>query len=477
MNRQLTFTALGALLLAGCSLSTPKPSVEAPSKFSATLNATDSTTQNSQSVVYATEPVVQAFWDSFNDPILSDLIGRALVANRDLRASEARLRQSRALADQSMTDYLPTGPSVSVQRAQSRTGTLPEVTRYNGLAQAQWEADIFGRITNGVMARNADERAALADLHAVRVSITSETARVYFQLRGAITRLTVGRANAENQRRSAELTQIRYEEGAGSELDVQRARAQLQSTLAAIPTLESQQQQLLNQLAVLLGEPPGQFSPPELLSVEDIRLPELVAVGDPTDWLRRRPDIRRAEARLESAAAAARVSVANLFPRVSLNGTFTAGVADLSDLTEKAGSTMSWGPTLSWAVLSIPRLLYELPITRARRDESLASYEQTLLNALSETESALSSYRYSRQRVAELELAAQASFRAEELSRVRYEAGAADFLSVLDAQRTQLQVTDQLAQSRSDRATALISVYKSLGVGWDLAAANSALAQ
>jgi multidrug efflux system outer membrane protein len=451
--------------LSACSLSKPKSSVEAPATFTA-----------AQHESYTSEPVVQAFWDAFNDPGLSELIARSLHANRDLRAAEARLRQSRALANQSKTDYLPTGPSASVQRAETRRGSLDGVTQYTGFAQAQWEADVFGRITSGVMARNADARAAMADLHAVRVTVTSETARVYFQLRGATTRLEVARANADNQRQSAQLTQIRFEEGAGSELDVQRARAQLQSTLATIPSLESQQQQLRNQLSVLLGERPGQFELPAVDTVEAVRLPELVAVGDPTDWLRRRPDIRRAEARLESAAAAARVSVASLFPRVSLNASVTAGAADLSDLAEKASNTLIWGPTLSWAVLSIPRLLYEASAQRARRDESLANYEQTVLSALSETESALAAYRFSRQRVAELELAVQASVRAEELSRIRYDAGAADFLTVLDSQRTQLQITDQLAQSRSDRASALISVYKALGVGWDLSAASTALA-
>jgi len=472
MKSALRFLAIAviAAVLAACAADKPKSSIATPPKFVAAQPAAEPS-------LYAGEPVVQAFWNAFEDPVLSDLVARALKANRDLRAAEARLRQSRALADQAKMDYLPTGPAVSVQHAETRVGLAPPVTRYNGFAQAQWEADVFGRITNGVLARSADARASLADLHAVRVTVTSETARVYFQLRGAASRLSVGRANSENQRSSLDLTQIRYEEGAGSELDVQRARAQLQTTLAAIPILESQQQQLLNQLAVLLGEVPGQFTLPEVLSVEDIRLPELVAVGDPTDWLRRRPDIRRAEARLESAAASARVSVASLFPRVSLNGSATAAAADLSDIAGKAGSTLTWGPTLSWAVFSIPRLLYDVPVQRARRDESLALYEQTVLAALSETETALSSYRFSRQRVAELEAAAQASVRAEELSRIRYEAGAADFLSVLDAQRTQLQVSDQLTQSRSDRATALIAVYKSLGVGWDLNAAGAALAQ
>ncbi|MBC7982819.1 MAG: efflux transporter outer membrane subunit [Candidatus Obscuribacterales bacterium] len=457
--------ALSVALLAACG-SIPKSSVDTPTTFTAA---------DTNSYLVG-EPVVQEFWRSFDDPVLNSLVHRALLANRDLRATQARLRQSRALANQSMTDYLP-GGSLSIQNTETRAGLAAVTSRYTGTAQAQWEIDLFGRITNGVMARSADARAALADLHAARVSVTSETARIYFQLRGANTRLSVARRSADNQRQSLNITQARFEEGAGSELDLQRARAQLQTTLATIPSLETQQQQLLNQLAVLLGEPAGQVAQPEILSVEAIALPELVPVGNPAEWLRRRPDIRRAEARLESTAAAARVSVASLFPRVSISGTATAAAADVGSLFEKANNTLLWGPTLSWAVLNIPRLLYDVAAQSARRDESLASYEHTVLTALAETESALSAYRFSRQRVAELEAAVTASERAEELSRIRYDAGAADFLSVLDAQRTQLQVADQLAQSRSDRAGALVAVYKALGVGWGLNDAAQALAR
>lgn len=449
--------------LAGCASNPPASAIKTAATFA-----------NSDADTYAAEPVVQAFWRTFDDLTLNDLIARALHANRDLRAAEARLRQSRALSNQSKTDFLPSG-GASLQYAEVRAFGGPVARNYLGNAQAQWEADVFGRIRYGVSARSADARAAVADVHAALVTVTSETARVYFQLRGVITRLGVARVSAENQTQSMELTQARYEEGAGSELDLQRARAQLRSTLATIPTLEAQRQQLLNQLAVLLGETPGQLSLPEVANVDAISMPELAAVGDPQEWMRRRPDIRRAEARLASAAAAAKVSIASLFPKVTLNALATSSAPDAGGALDKAHSTLIWGPTLSWAVLSIPRLLYDVSTQRARRDESLAVYEQTVLNALAETESALAAYRFSRQRMAELEAANEAGARSEELARVRYEAGAADFLSVLDAQRTQLQIADQLAQSRADRATALIAVYKSLGIGWDLQDAQAAL--
>jgi outer membrane protein, multidrug efflux system len=453
---------LASLLLAGCA-TVPKSAVTAPSQFA---NADQS---------YTSDPVVQAFWRSYGDTRLDDLVQRALSANRDLRAAEARLRQSRNLARQSFLDFGPTG-SLTVDHLTTKVGSSPATTSYGALPTASWEIDLFGRVRNTVYGRSADAEAALADMHGARVTVASETARVYFQLRGSSARLAVALANAENQRQTLGLTQARFEEGAGSELDLQRARTQLQTTLATVPQLATLQKQLLYQLAVLLGESPSQFAAPDLLEVQAIKLPELTPIGDPTEWMRRRPDIRRAEARLASAAAAAGVSIANLFPKVSFVGNArVSGAPSFSDLTDSAYQVTQFGPSLSWAVLNIPKQLFDVSVQRARRDESLATYEQTVLNALAETETALTAYRNSRQREVELEAAGLSSQRSEELSRVRYEAGAADFLSVLDAQRTQLQVADQLAQSHTDRATALIAVYKALGVGWDVQEAGQQL--
>jgi outer membrane protein, multidrug efflux system len=457
MPKFASMLALAALLAACASI--PKADVQAPEQFSNTLAAP-----------YSSEPVVQTFWSTFDDERLNELVTQALRANRDLRAAEARLRQSQSIARQSLLDFGPTG-TVTVDRLKTVGGIAPG-TYYGASGTASWEIDLFGRVRNTVRGRSADSEASLADLHGVRVTITSETARLYFQLRGINARLAVARANADNQRQSLQLTVARFEEGAGTELDVQRARTQLQTTLATIPSLETQQRQLLYQLAVLLGEVPSTFDAQDLLEVRDLRLPEWVPTGDVAGWLRRRPDIRRAEARLASSAAAAGVSLATLFPRVSLIGTARVSGADaFSDLGDEALRTTQFGPSLTWAVLNIPKLMFDVSTSRARRDESLANYEQTILNALAETESALTSYRNSRQREAELEAAAIASQRAEELGRIRFTEGAADFLSVLDAQRTQLQVADQLAQSHTDRATALIGVYRALGVGWDVAEA------
>jgi multidrug efflux system outer membrane protein len=451
--------------MAGCA-TVPKSSVQTPTQFS-----------SAEGGLFSSEAAVQAYWQSFGDERLNGLIAQTLLANRDLRAAEARLRQSRSLATQSLFDFGPSG-GLTVDHLTTNVSNLQSSTGYGVQAAANWEIDLFGRVRNTVGGRNADSEAALADMHGVRVTVTSETARIYFQLRGATSRLATALANAENQRKTMELTQARYDEGAGSELDVQRARTQLRSTLAAVPLLATQQSQLMNQLAVLLGESPSQFSAPDLLEVQVIKLPELVPVGDPTTWMRRRPDIRRAEARLASAAAASGVSVASLFPKVSLTGkAIGSGAPGISTLADAAFLTTQWGPSLTWQVLNIPKMLFDVKVQNARRDESLANYEQTVLSALSETETAMVAYRNLRQRTEELEAAAVASLRAEELGRVRYEAGASDFLSVLDAQRTQLSVADQLAQVYTDRATALIGVYKALGVGWDAAEAGQQMAQ
>jgi len=338
---------------------------------------------------------------------------------------------------------------------------------YEVALNGSWEVDLFGRVRSNVSGRSAEREAALADLHAARVSVTSEVARVYFSLRGVNARLAVAQESAASQQQSVDLTQVRKDVGAGSQLDVASAVGQLQTTIATIPLLEAQQQVYVYQLAVLLGESPSQFSDPKLLEQKPTGVPALVSVGDATQWLRRRPDIRAAEARVAAAAADVGVSVASLFPRVNLLGSIGRSAPSGSGLRDAGNETWSWGPSISWAALDIPRLLYEVKYRQARRDESAALYEKTVLQALQETESALVQYSRAHEREAALEAADAASREASDLARAKYEAGAADFLSVLVAERNQLQASDQLAQARTDTATYLVAVYKALGVGWD----------
>jgi multidrug efflux system outer membrane protein len=429
---------------------------------------------------YSTEPAVQAFWRTFDDALLDELIHKAIAANLDLRVADARLRQSRAVERQSQFDLVPritaSADYVDSKSSSASLGGLSALVpsglslrskTYGVSLDGSWEVDLFGRVRSNVRGRAADREAAFADLHAARVSVTSEVARVYFSLRGTNARLAVARESAASQQQSVDLTRVRKDVGAGSQLDVASAVGQLQTTIATIPLLDAQQQVYIYQLAVLLGESPSQFSDARLLEQKPTAVPALVSVGDATQWLRRRPDIRAAEARVASAAADVGVSVASLFPRVNLIGSIGRSARTPSGLHDSDSETWSWGPSISWAALDIPRLLYQVKYQRARRDESAALYEKAVLQALQETESSLVQYSRARERESALEAADAASREASDLARAKYEAGAADFLSVLVAERNQLQASDLLAQARTDTGTFLVAVYKALGVGWD----------
>jgi multidrug efflux system outer membrane protein len=196
-------------------------------------------------------------------------------------------------------------------------------------------------------------------------------------------------------------------------------------------------------------------------------IPAMVAAGDPAQLLRRRPDIRVSERELAAATARIGVAVADLFPRVTFTGSLGLAAASFDGLGESGSGTRLLVPGISWAALDLGHVRARIAAARARGDGALAGYEQTVLRALQETEDALVTHARARDRLVELAAAAASSETAARLARLRFENGAVDFLQVLDAERSQLEVENDLAQSRADTATTLVAVYKALGGGWN----------
>jgi multidrug efflux system outer membrane protein len=333
-------------------------------------------------------------------------------------------------------------------------------------ADAFWELDLFGRVRRNVQASHADTAAAASDLEALQVSIAAEVARNYFQLRGAQEQLQVAQRNAENQRATLSLTQTRLDAGRGTEFDTARSRAELESTLARIPALEATVAVTMHRLAVLDGRQPGELNAQLQTTTAWPALPQSVAVGTPSELLRRRPDIQAAEQRLASATARVGVATADLFPRVTFGGSFGASATNLGDLFTRDGESYAFGPSISWAFLDLGRVRARIAAADAGAQANLAAYEGTVLRALEETENALIGYARAQREGDHLQESAKAAASAAHLADVRFEGGASDFLQVLDAQRSQLQAEDQLAQSRTRIAIALVSVYKSVSGGW-----------
>jgi multidrug efflux system outer membrane protein len=411
------------------------------------------------------------FWKQFGDETLDKLVDESLNANHDLRIAVGRLAEARAARHQSLYDLGPTVTATAGHTTQQTSAVqfgFPFTSSYYDAGfDATWELDLFGRVRRSVEASSAELQGAEASLRDAQVSVIAEVARTYFELRGEQNQLAVAKKNVENEQESFNLTDARLKAGRGTEFDTSRARAQLSTTLATIDPLEAAVQRSIHRLGVLTGRDPNALQ--ALLSpVKELpELPKNVAVGDPGTLLRRRPDIRVAERQLAASNAEIGVAVGDYFPKVTFTGTFGYEAKAPSGLGTSASRFYSIGPGISWAAFDLGRVHARVAGAKARTNTAVAQYEQTVLKALEETENALVTHARTRGQLVHAADAAEASAAAAKLARVRYEGGIVDFLEVLDAERTQLQTEDQLAQTRTATATSLIAVYKALGGAWE----------
>ncbi|WP_310734666.1 TolC family protein [Azohydromonas caseinilytica] len=420
-----------------------------------------------------------AFWQGFQDPQLDALVARALDANFDLRLAVARLREARALARFAEANLLPqVAGTAGVARVRDFNGPdntlVPGQTVYSVGLDVRWEADLFGRLSAERRAARADLLTIESDAQALRLSVTAEVARNYFELRGLQERLRVSRAALQTQESTLRLVQARQEVGRGTGLDTERARALVQRTAAGVPALEAALQRTRYRIAVLCGLAPTALDT-ELDAqrpIPGLRSVALGGIGSPESLLRRRPDVRAAE--FGVAAAAERVGVARsaLFPRVTLGGTLGHNASRLGDLGDGSTYVYNLGAQLLWTLLDFGRLRAQIAAADARSEAALRAYEATVLGALEETEGALAGYTRSQQQAQFLFDAARAAEAAAVIARGRFEAGVVDFLVVLDAEREALAARDQLAQSQAAAAVALVSVFKSLAGGWEPGASS-----
>jgi multidrug efflux system outer membrane protein len=278
----------------------------------------------------------------------------------------------------------------------------------------------------------------------------------------------VARRNAQNQAETHKLTVNLLEGGRGNELDTSRAKAQLETTLASIPNLESSVEQIIYRLSVLTGRQPAALksalSP--LSPLPD--LPANIAIGNPADLLRRRPDIRIAERNLAATTARVGVATADLYPRITFVGSLGVQANQFPDLFRSGSDTYFFGPHITWAAFDLGRVKARLKGVQAQSDAELANFERTVLDALEETDSALIAYSKELDRLSHLRAAEESSRKAADLARNRFEnGGIGDFLTVLDAERIRLEAQDQLSQSKARAATLLVAIFKALGGGWE----------
>lgn len=411
------------------------------------------------------------FLKQLRDTTLTRLTEEALRSNLDIRAAQARVRLARAARARAGLDLTPEGivsGSYSRRRFASASfpgasGRLPDQDVWDAGFDASWEIDVFGRLRHNIQAQNAFVAVSQEDLRGVLVTLSAELARAYFELRGAQEQLEVAQRNAENQRRTLALTRDRLDAGRGTAFDTERASAQLSITLASIPVREAEVAAASYRIGVLVGKSPtavaAELAPVAARPV----LPDSVPVGSPDSITRHRPDVAAAERFAAAQSSLASSARAEYLPRFSVGGSLGYSAANLSGLGDEGSFRYAVGPVISWPLLNLGRIKTDVNAARAQEEEARAQYGQVVLAAVQEVETALARYNASRSRVEQLEQASEASKRAASLARERFTEGVTDFLQVLDAERTQLESEDLLAQGRTDAGTAYAALYKALG--------------
>jgi NodT family efflux transporter outer membrane factor (OMF) lipoprotein len=433
-----------------------------------------------RSVHYTAALPVAPFWRTLGDSVLAQLIEEALRANTDVQIAASRLTSARVERRLATFDLAPTvtasGSSVrqqySIAQVPGFGRQLPPQQLWDVGFDASWELDLYGRVSRNVRAQGALASSAEHALREVQVSVAAEVARTYFELRGAQQQLAVARRNADNQRRTVSLTQDRLAGGRGTAFDTERARSILYLTEATMPGLETEIARDRNRLGVLLGRAPEAL-PHALLAEREgesalPRLPDTLDIGTPSNLVRRRPDVLRAERALAAQALLVGAARADYLPRISLGARLGYTATAFDSLSRTGTSRLLVGPFVSFPLLDLGRVRERVDLARSHANEAQTEYNATVLRALEETQVAFVSYDRAHARLAILEQAVRSSERASALAQQRFEAGLTDFLQVLDAERTLLDAENQLALGHTAAATALVAVYKAIGGTWPL---------
>jgi outer membrane protein, multidrug efflux system len=407
------------------------------------------------------------WWRSFGSAELSGLIDAALSASPDMAIAAEQVRQAEAQVQVAGATLFPV---VDFRAGTSRLGTRADGGSWrtgdvsSASLSASYEIDLWGRNAAGMRAAEFSLRATRFDEETVRLTLVAGVASAYFQVLSLRGRLVIARENLAIAERVFKVVDARVRYGAVSALDLARQQAAVLAQRAAIPPLELQERQTLYALAILLGRQPEGFDA-AASSVSDVLVPR-IAAGIPAALLVRRPDLASAEAQLAAANANVAAARAALLPGISLTG--SAGLASdvLLNFLNAPTAALAIGASLLQPIFDGGRLRAQVDVAASRERELVENYRKFILAALADVESALAAgSRSVDQEVLQEQVLVQAR-RALQLAEVRYRAGADDLLTVLDAQRTQFQAEDQLAQIRLARLQASVGLFKALGGGW-----------
>jgi NodT family efflux transporter outer membrane factor (OMF) lipoprotein len=458
---------LAALLSAGCSsmATTPRSldAIEVPASW----------TEVTEGAAAAQEPTVEelaAWWRQLGDPVLDELVKRAIAGNVDLATAAARLQEASARRGLAKSQL---GPSISAGLGSDRTEPLGDegIARdtVSASLEVSWEADLFGGKRHALAARQADLEAEAENLRAVRVSLAAETVLAYADLRVAEARLRVLDETVSSRVETSELTAWREQAGLASRLEANQALSSLGQARAQRPALEQLATEARLRLSLLAGQAPGALD--EILAAAGLAVPAppaAVSVGIPADTLRQRPDVRSAERQLEAAWARLGEAEAGRYPSLRLTGSLGSQANGLAGIIDVESVVANLVGGLTAPIFSSGQIRGTIAVREAQSEQAALAYRSTVLEALSEVERALAAFDSSRERIAALGDAVQSASEAAELAEQRYAAGLVDLLSVLDTQRTLSSLEDQLVIATGDRLKAFSTLCRALGGGWDV---------
>ena len=408
------------------------------------------------------------WWRYFDDPVLDQLIAEAQRLNPGVRTAGLRIMEARAQLGIAGSALYPQLQQVDGQALfvgnRSSNGQGATSGSFGLAFSLAWELDFWGKFKRAIESADAAYFASVAQYDDVQVLVAAQTASLYGSIRTTELRLRIAHENAALQARSLEITERLFRSGNDAELDVQQARSQYLSTLATIPELESSLRQSRNALCVLLARPPDAL--PELQQ-RRARIPEApleVIVDMPAEMLRRRPDVRAAEMLLAAQSAQIGVSEAALYPSIALAGSLGLSATTLGS----PGATLAWalGPALVWNVFDYGRLTNQVLVQDARFQQLYEQYQDVVLRAARELDDAATGFAYTKKQVDILRDAVQAAKRSVDIATIQYREGLVDFQRVLDSQRALFSTQEGLVASQGGVVQYLITVYKSMGGGW-----------
>lgn len=464
---RLLLAASSALALAACAAgpdyARPATPAAAAGPFLSTGAATSATATDND-----------RWWQLYRDPVLDGLIADALAANTDVRGAVARLERARAGLREVAGDRQPQATA----GASATYGRLSAIQRPPGLPRENWtvdtgfdvayEVDLFGRVRRNVEAARGDVGAAAADAEAVRVAVVAETTRAYADAASAAERLAVATRIVELLDRSLRVTSRRADVGLTTPLDTARIATLREQRQADVPALAAERQAALFRLATLTGRTPAELPPVAAARGTALRLDRPIPVGDGAALLARRPDVHAAERRLAAATARIGVATADLYPRISLGGSVGSTGTGLGDLFGAGPLNWLLGPLVNWT-LNPTKARARIDAAEADTRGALASFDGVVLQALEETETALSNYARAVERRAALQAARDRAEVVARITRAQQREGQIDSLAQLDAERTFADTQAALALADAQIARAQIDVFRALGGSWTAA--------